>query len=131
MTLNLARPAPALTEKMIAETEKTVRRNIIANATGTPEDAAFVRFARDLCPLFTRKSLEEVKLHGITREAFTAKVKVIAWMMAQLVATMPDGSDKAGAVKRLADAIGDHAANMLAEPEAPASRIIRPEGFTQ
>ncbi|SEK36535.1 hypothetical protein SAMN04515666_101333 [Bosea lupini] len=131
MSSGPAQPAPILTEKMIADAEKAVRRTIISEATGTPEDAAFVRFARDLCPLFTRKTLEEVRLHGITPAAFTAKVKVIAWMMAQCVATMPAGSDKAGAVKRLADAIGDHAANMVSEPEAPASRIIKPEGYPQ
>ncbi len=119
-------------EKAIAETEKQMRRQIIAGATGTPDDAAFIRFARDLCPLFVRKSMEEINIGGeASRSGFTAKVKVIAWMMAQLVAAMPGDSDRAGAVKRLADLIGDHAAAMVSEATeenlSPPGQIIRGE----
>ena len=70
-------------EKSIKEMERSARNMVLNGGDKSPEDLCFIRFARDIAPLYMRAVAEEVNRDTPLNIAHSGSNKLIAWMIAQ------------------------------------------------
>jgi hypothetical protein len=100
-------------EKSIREMEKTVRRQIIQGGDGTPGDACFIRFAREIAPLYMRTLMEEVNRETDLAIIHDAQNQLIAWLIAQKAATIADPEQRVAVVRQFCMLITIQAMEMI------------------
>lgn len=103
------RAKPRDIDKAVTE----MRRRLAERANTTPADRCYVRLAQFVLPAFIRWQMTEINNDTSPADIGEAHVQVTAWLMAQVLAALPEGEERATALDVVADMVKGQAIAFL------------------